>query len=674
MPKRNRKYDNKILMVFESGTLVPIFTLAVFAAVSYFFNPVVFWIELAVTFMLAVYYIATERYRKRSLSRYMETLTYHVDSAAKNALLNFPLPMMVVQFDGIISWYNEDLGRILSRKDEYIAQRNIAEIMPGFDLEGIISDRESLRSGVEVGLGERHFIVYFNIIEPTNKTSGLVTLYFVERTELITAWRTVEEKQAVVAILMIDNYDDIMQNLGELEKANIRNEIDKHISKWAADAGALVQKYDRDKMVAVFETKALAQMTEEKFSVLENVKSLHVGPSNIPATISIGMGREAEGFAKKLEYARAAIDIALARGGDQVVIKNDRDFEFFGGVAKELEKRTKVRSRVMATALREIIAEHSRIFIMGHNNADADALGSATGIFRIAKNLGKHANIILGSRSPTISKVLESLVELEDYIGVFMTPATALEELGSNDLLIVVDTNNPSYVESPEIVGKCRNLVVIDHHRRGVGTFEKMALNFHEPFASSASEMVTEILEYLEEDGNICKEEATALLAGIILDTKSFVQKTGVRTFEAASYLKRLGADPSEAKAYFKNDFGTFKVLNGFVSCAKEISRGIMLAYSGEEIEGLTRDMLAQAVDEILEFNGVNAAFGLALIEDKIIISARSFGSVNVQIVMEKMGGGGHQTVAGTQMSEISPEKARELLISIVKQTVSQED
>ena len=660
--------DKKLSNIFEPGTKTIFVFLVLFTLTSLFLNQYVFWVEAVVVAALYLFYLRTRMKHRQGLARHIEQLSYQVDSAAKSSLLSFPLPLVVVHLNGNISWYNESFFAILNKED-YMLEKPITDIFPQLDYAAIIE--ETIQNPITVKLENRIFDIYANAINVKNASSGFAVLYLIEQTQLETTKHELQSQRSVAGILMIDNYEDIMQNAKELEKANVTTRIDKRVSTWAENNGALLQKFARDKYLFVMEQQYLKNMIAERFPILDQVKEILVGPHKMPATISLGIGRDGGSFMEKFDFARAAMDVALGRGGDQVVIKDVNNFEFFGGKSKEMEKRTKVKSRVAATALKELISDAEQVYIMGHRYADLDAVGAAIGVYRIVVGMGKRGNILLSTRSTEVERLIENVQELEEYSDVFVSPASLLLPPDKKTLLIVVDTNNPDYVESSEVLDTCNNVVVIDHHRRVGNYIEKTALNFHEPFSSSACEMVTELLQYLE-DIKIKKEEANALLAGIVLDTKNFTQRTGVRTFEAASYLKRCGADPAETKALFTSDLQSFRLKMRFISQANMPYPHVALSVWRDDSTDFSKELFAQSIDEMLSITGVHASFGIIRFEDEVHISARSNGEINVQIIMEKLGGGGHQTMAGVQLRNTSLDAALEALIAIIEDTVTE--
>lgn len=651
--------DKKFLSVFDRGVRVLFLLLIIFTAVTAFFNRYVFAAELVLLAAAYIYYVRASRERMRDVARYIDALSINVDSAAKSSLISFPLAMCFVRSNGTISWCNDKFADAVA-SDEYLFERNVAEFLPGVDAAAILSGE--LKSPIHTQVGKRSYDAYINLIPTGSKTRKIITLYLVDQSELADVKKQLLDRRCVVGLAMIDNYDEIMQNVKELEKANAVAMVDRRLSRWAEQADAFIMRYERDKYIFVMEEPYLEEIIKGRFSILESVKDIVVGANKMPITISISVGRGSNSFAAKYDMARTAIEVALGRGGDQAVIKTRDRYEYFGGMSKEVEKRTKVKSRVVATALRELMRDCGNVIIMGHSFADIDSVGASVGICRIAKNFGKEANIVVSKRSEMVTRMIEKLEANPLYEGVFVQPQAAMSLVGDKTLLVIVDTHNPDYVDSRTVLEACARVVVIDHHRRGANFVENPSLVFHEPYASSACEMVTEILSYLDDSNRLIKEEANMLLAGIILDTKSFTMKTGVRTFEAASYLKRAGADTIDAKLLFRTDMESYQSKIAFISAAETYRDVCVIAASENEDGRLTKETFAQSVDEMLNISDVRAAFGLAVFGEQVHVSARSYGAMNVQTILEKLGGGGHQTVAGAQISGATLDEVREKL------------
>jgi len=424
----------------------------------------------------------------------------------------------------------------------------------------------------------------------------------------------------------------------------------------------LLRSYDRDRYLYVFKEKDYQHFAEQKFSVLENVREVVAG-EGVAATLSIGVGKDADTYGELFKYATLAMEMALSRGGDQAVVKNRLNFEFYGGRSKSTEKRTKVKSRVMANALGELVEDARQVYVMGHKYADMDTLGAAVGVCCIARKRGKVAHIVLDMEDNAAHPVLRKLLQLPEYKDVFLSGSEAFVRVQPDTLLVVVDTNRPQSVESEPLLEACNRVAVIDHHRRGSSYIEKMALNFHEPYASSASELVTELLQYLVEPSDLLRPEAEALLAGIVLDTKSFTNRTGGRTFEAAAFLRRAGADTSDVQRMFQSNLEDMISRYDIIRHAELYHKDIAIAAMGTEMD---RVVAAKAADELLTLKGIRASFVLYQKGDGVYISARSLGEINVQVIVEALGGGGNSTTAGGQVPDGTVDAVKEQLMAAI--------
>ena len=474
----------------------------------------------------------------------------------------------------------------------------------------------------------------------------------------------------MVAILTVDNYEELMKGANDSAKSAMRSGIDDRLSQWVAPAQGLFCRYERDRYLFVFEERFLAQFQEGKFSILETVREV-ASPSGIQATLSIGIGKDAESLGELFQYAALSVEMALSRGGDQVVVKNRFNFEFFGGRTKELEKRTKVKSRVMANALGELMADASRVFVMGHKYPDLDCIGAAAGVCAMARKKGAPVHIVRESGQNPASEMSDRLGALPEYKDVFISAQEAMIQADANCLLVVVDTNRPEQVVSQDLLEAVHKVAVIDHHRRASSYIADAALNFHEPYASSASELVTELLQYLLEPADLLKTEAEALLAGMVLDTKQFTMRTGSRTFEAAAFLRRSGADTGDVKKLFQNDLEGMIAKYDIIQNAKMVKAGIAVAKVDHTVGRVTA---AQAADELLNISGVDTSFVLFPDQEgRVILSARSMGDVNVQVVLEKLGGGGNAATAGAQVPNKSVDEVHQLLLQAIDQYLEDE-
>ncbi len=632
-----------------------------------------YWISIAglVVFCYLLYYNARKKYiTTREITKYIENLTFHVDSATKGTLLNFPLPMVVLQLNGNITWYNSSFAGIFDGQSLF--EMPIKSFVEELDIPKIVAKQKDKSISLDIWYKEKYYNIIANIIstESIPGSDRFMLMYWIDNTELHNLKTQHYNEKMVSSIIMIDNYEEVMQSTDDANRPLITAEIERKLTNWVSLTGGLFKKIERDKYVFIFQNHNIKKFEEKKFDVLDQIREINAD-NNIPVTLSIGIGINGENYFQNDIYAKAAIDIALGRGGDQVVIKDGVNLRFFGGKTKEFEKRTKVKARVAAYALRELISQSDHVIIMGHQNADIDSVGAAIGLCKGTRIKNKQAYILLGSYNPSVSNLLSKFQKLEEFQDVFINKNRALALMTSNTLLIVVDTHRISFVEYPELLYKTEQIVVIDHHRRGAEFIENSVLLYHEPYASSTCEMVTEILQYLDEKIKLSPAEAEALYAGITVDTKSFSVKTGVRTFEAASYLRRAGADPVSVKQLFQNDLESYVARAEIVKTAKIYKGSIAISHARGNIKNV-KLIIAQAADDLLNISGVMASFVLCDVDEQIILSGRSFGDINVQVILEKLGGGGHLTVAGAQLADTSIEKAQKKLLETIDEYFEQ--
>lgn len=623
-----------------------------------FYNP---W--LGMLGVLALVYLLfhnwrSNRQRQKRMQRYIEELYSDIDSAARYAILNLPMPLTMLDFDGRISWYNSKFSELLGMKD--LLGIDIEEAVHHFDMEKLLENKEL----IDVKMGERYYRIYANLIKMDSDANRFtIMLYWIDNTVAKTIKDRYEDEKAIIAMIQVDNYDDVMSETKEDKRPFLTSEIDGKITLWASRMNALIKKYANDKYIVVFENKYLENLEVKKFNILDDIREIEVG-NKFPVTLSIGVGVSGKNFTQSEEYAFSALELALGRGGDQAVVRKIGNFDFYGGKTKAVEKRNKVKARIIAHGLRPLIDESKRVIIMGHKYPDMDCFGAAIGINRAVISRGKDAYIVLNQVNEAIKNIYEVFENEPAY--KFITSEEALELAEDNVLLVVVDTHRPSITECPELLEKLPRVVLIDHHRRGTEYIENTALKYHEPYASSTSELVTEILQYMENKINIEKIEAEALMAGITVDTKSFSFKTGVRTFEAASLLKRFGADTTQVKQFFQDDLTTFISKANLVSSAKVYDHEVAISVCHDIIPNAPL-IAAQAADDLLNIRGISTSFVVSMNEEHIVfISGRSLGDTNVQMILEKLGGGGHMTTAGAQFKETSLEAVLEMLIKAI--------
>ena len=460
---------------------------------------------------------------------------------------------------------------------------------------------------------------------------------------------------------MIDNYDEIMQRLSDEEKPILTAQIEKNLYDWATTFEGLIIKSERDTFVLLLQQKYLKQLEENKFNILDKIKEIN-SPGRVQSTLSIAIATEENSNYEKYKTAQAMIDIALGRGGDQAILRKEGKYVFFGGRAQELEKRTKVKARIVANALQELMEEAEDIFIMGHTNSDIDAMGASLGVYRLARTIGKKAYIVSTPAGAALDAFMQAAKQEEEYQKAIIGKEEAIEKINENSLLVVVDTHKTSYVDVPELLQKTNKIVIIDHHRRGTDFIENALLTFHEVYASSACELVTELLEYSEQEIKLTQIETEGLYAGIMMDTKNFTFKTGVRTFEAAAYLRKCGVDIIKVKKWFQSDLETYNKISQIVANAEIVNDTIGISmYEKEEPD--TGIICAKAADELLTISDITASFVIGNLGNKICISGRSIGDINVQVILEKLGGGGHITLAGAQVEGMSIEEVKQELI-----------
>jgi len=603
--------------------------------------------------------------KKRELTKYIEDLSNEFDSATKHAIFNMPFPLVIIDKNGAITWYNTPFLEMMVEED--LLNERIYELIPNFKLAELLEAGDD--TPINIKYGDNYYKVYSNTID-TKKVSNrnkIILLYWVDNTEYVKLEAKYKGENTVIGLIYVDNYDEVKGSTPDINKPLVLAEIDKRIASYFTRYGGLVRKYENDKYLVIMNYFALESIKSKKFDILDQMKELNIG-NTIPITLSMGVCATENNIIESYDNAKGAIDIALGRGGDQAVLKSGPSFEYFGGKSKALEKRNKVKSRVIAYALRQLIDQAENVFVMGHKNPDMDSFGSGIGILRAIDNRNKEGYLVLNGENPSIKNIYDKLrKEQPNLLEKIITTEEALEIINKDSLLIVVDNHKPSFTEAPELLDIADKAVVIDHHRRGTEFVKDPVLTYLEPYASSASELVTEVLSYMSEDLNLTKFEAEALLAGITVDTKNFSYQTGVRTFEAASILKRVGADTTTVRQLFRDNFNTFISKAEVIQSTRLILDRIAIGKLDKEMEDSVL-IAAQAADELLDINGVEASFVLTRVNDRIHISGRSLGDISVQLILERLGGGGHLTSAGTQISGMSMEEAEEMLIDKIEE------
>ena len=655
--------NQKLSRLMEPNWKLYFAVLGLYALLAIPFQPWLAAAELAAAIGLYAWFVRSSRARQKKILQYIDSITGSVDTASKSTLINSPLPIMVFRPDtGEVIWSNEDFLQLAGVR-EHLFEMKVEDAVPHFPTSWLLEGKSRCPERVE--MNGRRFQVYGSLQRAKGRSAqGLVaTTYWVDVTESDSLREKYSATRPVMALIQVDNYDDLMKACPDTQRSAILAQIDEKLGQWAEGVGVLI-KTQRDHYLFLFEEEHFEHFAAEKFAVLDSIRAVKVAEGLNP-TLSIGVGKDADSMAELYKGANLSLEMALSRGGDQAVVRTKQDFSFYGGRTKTTEKRTKVKSRVMANALGELMEDAKQIYIMGHSYADMDALGAAAGLMCIARKRRRKAQIIIDQDNNAAQLVLAQLKKLPEYAGAFVDKQEAFLRLQPGTLLIVVDTNRPDFVEAPQVLESCNRVAVIDHHRRAASYIENAALNFHEPYASSASELVTELLQYLCEPSEVLREEAEALLAGIVLDTKHFTLRTGGRTFEAAAFLRRAGADTTDVQRYFQNDLSDVVKRYDVLRRAEILPSGIAVAAIPED--GVDRVAAAQAADELLTLRGVKASFVLCRKGAGVILSGRSLGEVNVQVILEALGGGGNSTTAGGQIAEGDVADVRAKLLDVIE-------
>ncbi len=615
-------------------------------------------IEFAVIALVLVLYMVNRNYRRQELQRFIHKSLENVTAADGSQP---PFPMVTIRLeDGVIVYANDEFVHLTGFRD-FMKDRMVSEVLPGFSTDWMAEGKTQYP--YDVKLQRRRYRVYGTTIFANDpKETRLGVLYLTDLTELYQVRDEYIRSRPIVSIILVDNYEELTKNLSEGAISGLHAKINDVITEWTSQYGGLLRRLEKNRFLLIFEKRDLKHIIDNKFSLLEQVHEI-TSPSGLPASISFGLGVDAESYEEGYEFAALSIEMALSRGGDQAVIKDRLNFNFYGGRNKEADHRSKVRSRITAGSLMELIGQSSQVFIMGHKNADLDAVGAAVGVRCLCRKKGKEAHIVLDMEENAASRLIEQLVEVPEYENAFISAQEALVRCDTRSLLVVVDTNRPDQVESKHLLEAITSVCVIDHHRRAADYITPVVVNLHEPYASSASELVTELMQYAVEKKDVLPIEAKSLMAGIFLDTKSFNVRTGERTFEAAAYLRQLGADTVEVKKLLQNDFQDTMAKYQIIKSARLYRQEIAIAALNA---GTSRALAAQAADELLNISGISASFVLYPDEDCVFISARSIGEANVQMILEPLGGGGNTATAGAQMKDSTVKDALDALVQSI--------
>ncbi len=673
--KAQLKYSGKVMRHWYWCVLLTVFLLALTAGVLYI-NTLAGCVVGGFTVLIFLSLLLLELfYRPRVLAELMD-FSHRFSGIEKELLKEFSAPYALVQTDGRMLWMNDSMCALTGRHASY--HKNVSGLFPQLRIAGFPAEEQERTQ--EIDYNERKYRVEMKKIsldgmldglegvEPASPGSHIIALYFSDITELVRYNRENYEQQPVVGLLYMDNYDEVMDSVEDVRRSMLEALVDRRITKYISSMGGLIKKLEKDKYLLVENRRGLEMMQEDRFSVLEDVKTVNIG-NTISMTVSIGLSVCNGDYTQNYEAGRGAIEMALARGGDQAVVKDGARMTFFGGKTQRVERNTRVRARVKAQALRELISSHERVIAMGHKITDIDSLGACLGVCRAAQQAGKPAHIVLGELNSNIRPWLDILESGDAHDEKrFLTHEQAIEMTNNSTVVVVVDTNRPSMTECEELLYLTKSIVVLDHHRQGEEKVENASLSYIEPSASSACEMIAEILQYYDDNVRLKQGEADCIYAGIIVDTNNFVAKTGMRTFEAAAFLRSNGADMTRVRKAFRNDMNSYKARAEAVRHAEAFMG--CYAISVCPAEGLESPTVvgAQAANELLNIVGVKASFVLTEFNNKIYISARAIDEVNVHIIMEHFGGGGHINIAGAQLEGVDLEEARTRLKEVLTQ------
>ncbi|MBE5848167.1 MAG: DHH family phosphoesterase [Lachnospiraceae bacterium] len=642
-----------------------------------FVNLGIYFLDIRAAFLMSgamVFYFAVVLillfYNKPIIMNELISFATEYGQIQRALLRDMEVPYILMDESGKVMWSNDAFNALVHKESGY--RKAISNLFPTITKEKLLSDSDEWKE--DVAFDDREFEMHMkkvslrdmaansDILEEPDYRGYMIAAFFFDNTALKLALRENDNQSLAVGMIYLDNYEEALDSVEEVRRSLLTALVDRKINKYIAALDGITKKIEKDKFLIVLRKESVLQLAASRFDLLDDVKTVNIG-NEMAITLSIGIGLDGLSYAQNYEFSRTAIDLALGRGGDQAVVKTSDNITYYGGKSQQVEKNTRVKARVKAHALSEIITSKDKVIVMGHRMADVDSFGAAVGIYRIALELDRKAHIVLNEVTTSVKPLIDMLKNNPEYEeDMIINNAQAVEAAASNSVLIVVDVNKPSITECPELLRTCKSIVVLDHHRQGTETIENATLSYVEPYASSACEMVTEILQYVKDGIKPRNEESNCLYSGIMIDTNNFMTKTGVRTFEAAAYLRRNGTDVTRVRKLFREDATEYKAKADAVSHA-QIYRDVY-AISVCKAQGVQSPTIvgAQAANELLNIKGIKASFILTDYQDRIFISARSIDEVNVQIIMERMGGGGHMNTAGVQLEGVTIDDAMNLI------------
>lgn len=675
------KNKNKTRSIKMSGQLRTFFMWPVYIGiVLVFLNISMFFISIKAAvvmcgFMAAYILICifVLLYLKPGIMRDMIEFSSNYSQVQRQLLYDMSVPYCLVDNSGRVMWMNKAMMEKTNKKRDF--KKNISDIFP--EITANVFPDNTQAKEVRISYQERDYCIEMKRIDIDdltrsvgiidNKNSGsFFAMYMFDETDINMYIQKIKDERFVVGLVYIDNYEEALDSIDDVRRSLFIGLVDKRVNKYFAVGAAIVRKLEKDKYLVVFRHKFLEKLMADKFSLLEEIKNVKIG-NEMTITLSMGIGTGANDYAKNYEVAKAAMDLALGRGGDQAVVKENDKISYYGGKSQQMEKNTRVKVRVKAHALRQILENNENVLIMGHKLADIDSFGSAMGIYVICRKLGKKAHIVINDITVSVKPFINRFIDKDDYPeDMFLLREEAVDYVDDKTAVIVVDVNKPGLAECPQLLEVCKTIVVFDHHRQSSDSINNAVLSYVDPYASSAAEMITEMIQYVDDGVKIRAFEADALYAGISIDTDGFNSKSGPRTFEAAAYLRRHGADVTRVRKMLRNDMDEYKAIAHAVSRAEVYKDAFAITiFDGERLESPTIGG-AKAANQLLDISGIKASFVITAYNDTIYISARSIDEVNVQLVMEKLGGGGHMSIAGAQLKDMTPEQA----VNKIKQTL----
>ena len=628
----------------------------------------------AIIFYIAVvlYTLWVNSKKKSEIESHIEEVAIGMNFAVRNYLNKSPIPLIVIETDGNVIFKSPRFIKEFSNlNDDIDINTYLESIIKEIKLEIENKDKKEIIKQITIENKVYKIFCEYSASRKRDKRRRkeyVLSLYFIDDTKYNELFDKYTNEKVCIGVAMIDNYEEIIQRLLPEEKLQVIATVEKAIYDWASSTGGVIVKSDRDLFIYIFEQKYLSEIEKNKVRILDLVKEID---SRTPITLSIAISNEGDNYYERYKSAMAGLDIVLGRGGDQAIIRKDGKYKFYGGTTLEVEKRTKVKARIVAHTLEELIKDSDNVVIMGHKNGDIDSLGSSLGLYRLAKTIGKDAYVVSDVFGASLGKFVDTLKSADEYKDVIIDEKESLLKVKENTLLIVVDTHKKSLVQVPELLNKTTKIVVIDHHRKSTDFIENVSLSLHEVYASSAAELVTEIIQYTDVDVKLTDIEIEALYGGIMVDTKNFTFKTGVRTFEVAAYLRKFGVDIIKVKKWFQSDLESYNLIADIVKNAEVIEGSIGISIY-DKVDKDASVICAKAADELLTISDITASFVIGNTGDKICISGRSIGNINVQIILEKLGGGGHITLAGAQLEGVTIEDAKDELINRINEYFSE--